>query len=263
MKKLLLLVIVVLFSQYVFAEQTAFEKKKLSLPNGFTFKSKMRHESSKEPPYQIKAKSPELAGNLNSQAKQFNQLIDTAVSGQIDQFKKEVVKSFPDIKNLPESVRQNNLDIFYDLSTVSAGSQTLLSVRFNNEFYFAGAAHPGRKIQVVNYDLQTGKQLALNDLFKANSNYLNVIATYSREQLKKELQQQDNDWFEKGTAPKSENYKNWNLLPEGILFTFEEYQVAAYVFGQPEVLVPYKVLESVIAPASPIAACVKTPESCK
>ncbi|MFO7584726.1 MAG: DUF3298 domain-containing protein, partial [Anaerolineales bacterium] len=53
--------------------------------------------------------------------------------------------------------------------------------------------------------------------------------------------------FSGGAEPLPENYRNWNLTYEGLLITFDEYQVAPYAAGMQQVLVPFDVLENYFA----------------
>ena len=50
-----------------------------------------------------------------------------------------------------------------------------------------------------------------------------------------------------GTKANAENYKNWNLTPEGIMISFDDYQVGPHSMGQPVLIIPYSVLKDVIA----------------
>ncbi len=53
----------------------------------------------------------------------------------------------------------------------------------------------------------------------------------------------DDQWLNEGTAARRENFENWNLVPDGVLISFEDYQVGAHSFGQPELIVPYSRLQ--------------------
>jgi uncharacterized protein DUF3298 len=51
---------------------------------------------------------------------------------------------------------------------------------------------------------------------------------------------------QEGTRPRAENFMNWNIVPEGILISFEDYQVGPHSFGQPEFVVPFSHLKSAV-----------------
>jgi hypothetical protein len=235
----------------------------IDLSNGVSLAAESEHMASDSSHYKINIESPILSGNaLNPAAKTYNQSINQIINTLITAFKTKIVENSAYTKKLPESVQENSLLISYSAISFKAANQQIISIRINNEYYYAGSAHPAHQIQVFNYNLSTGKEIKMTDLFKAKSNYLDLISHYARGDLLNKIKNDDKEAFDKGTAPIAENYLNWNLKPNGILMTFNENQVAAYVYGQPEVLVPYTMLQDDILSSAPIAFCVKTPSEC-
>src|SRR3990167_1115717 len=146
----------------------------------------------------------------------------------------------------PDSRYGNTLYIDYLHSMTTMNRATVLSILFESE-YFTGGAHPWHELDTFNYNVKNKQFLKLNDLFKPNSDYLKLISAYCYDALKKKLEfktedQTQLDWLKEGTAPLEKNYRHWTLQPDGLLIHFDEYQVAAYVYGRPTVLVPYEVL---------------------
>jgi hypothetical protein len=114
----------------------------------------------------------------------------------------------------------------------------------------AQTAHPYHYTITYTYDLAGNRPLALSDLFQPGSAYLERIATEAVEQLTaREIL-----LFPEGAIPTEENYRNWNITPEGLLITFDEYQVAPYAAGPQTVTIPYSELADLINPAGPLAA---------
>lgn len=173
----------------------------------------------------------------------------------VTQFKNYVKADMPHMQTLPESVKHNTLSIDYDIETIKPPHQTYISVRLSMEGMQAGRAHPYHQHQTLNFDLTTGKLLELKDLFKPRSNYLAVLAKQANKSLNAKLQ--DKMMINDGTAPTEKNYQLWNLESDGILITFDEYQVAPYVDGAQEVAIPYSQLSSLLKVKSPLLACVK------
>jgi hypothetical protein len=97
-----------------------------------------------------------------------------------------------------------------------------------------------------NYDLGAGKELVLNDLFLPGSNYLQRISSVCSAELSE--QPFFDGSFMSGADPIHENYRNWNIAPQGLVITFDEYQVAPYAAGAQTILVPYGELTQVIDP---------------
>ena len=123
--------------------------------------------------------------------------------------------------------------------------------------YSRGAAHGNSLTQVLNYDLKSGKKLALADLFKDKSKYLSVIASYCQKELKDRAKKPEAmilmELIDSGAGPRADNYRAWNITKKGLWITFDPYQVAAYAAGPQYILVPYSALKDLIKPDGPIA----------
>lgn len=220
------------------------------------------HEEDQQLHYTINVSFPQISGaNLPASAQQFNHIVLSMVAKSVQQFKNYVKSDVPHMQTLPESVRHNSLNVDYDIDVVKPAKHSLISVRISIEGMQAGRAHPYHLHQVLNYDLDQGKVLTLNDLFKSRADYLNVFAKYSSNDLNKALH--DKFMIAGGTAPNVKNYSLWNLEPEGVLITFDEYQVAPYVAGVQEVEIPYDHLKNIISPKASIVPCVNNSDSCK
>jgi len=113
----------------------------------------------------------------------------------------------------------------------------------------------------VNYDLKTGKQLNLSDLFKPGSKFLQVIATYAIADLKKQSQEKGSelpdDLIQSGAGASAKNYRSWKITRKGLGINFDPYQVGPYAAGAHYVLVPYATLKEVINPEGPIGQFAK------
>ena len=141
----------------------------------------------------------------------------------------------------------STLDVTY---TLVSQIGDLWNFKFDFSFYSDGAAHPGLNSITLNYDLGQGKELALADLFLPKSNYLELISTYCIAELSK--QPFFDSSFSTGAQPTPENYRNWNITPDGLMITFDEYQVAPYAAGPQTVVVPYRELQALINPQGPL-----------
>lgn len=237
------------------------ESNSVSVTKNLSLISKNSHEENPTQYTTIDVSYPQLQGeNLSANAQQFNQLISDIVNQQVTQFKKYVAADMVHMTTLPEDVRKNTFNISYDANIVKPSKTIIISVRLTIEGFQAGRAHPYHTYQVLNYDLNNGKVLSLDTLFKPGTNYLNVIAKYSQQMLNNKLQ--DKWMISEGTKPLAKNFKNWNLHKDSLLITFEEYQVAPYADGAPEVEIPYGALNSIISSQAPIYPCVKHPEVC-
>ncbi len=221
-----------------------------------------KQEKDEQLPYQIDYTYPQIEGEaLSASAQAFNRLVTDMVTKNVQQFKNYVKADMPHMQTLPDAVKQNTLTINYIANVIKPANQIIISVRVSIEGFQAGRAHPYHTNQVLNYDLNTGKELELKNIFKPGAKYLNEFAKYATAELDKKL---EDKWMLKdGTAPLAKNYQLWNLQNDGILITFAEYQVAPYAAGVQEVKIPYVDLKKLIAPNAVIAACAKDAMGCK
>lgn len=210
-----------------------------------------QHEENQEAHYTIDMKYPQISGKeLSVSAQKFNQQVTDLVNQEIVRFKKFVKEDTVHMQTLPEDMKHNTLSVDYDIDVIHSSKQPIISVRLAIEGMQAGRAHPYHSYRTLNFDLGTGKVLALNDIFKPKTNYLKIFAKYSNQKLNNTLK--DKFMISNGTAPDIKNYKTWNIEPDGILITFDEYQVAPYVDGAQEVEIPFSELKNVIATRSPV-----------
>ena len=211
-------------------------------------KSVPSEEDGKSPDYKITTQTPSLTGSNDMRVKTFNDEMIAVVKSAVDDYRQKMSSFGP----APIQV-QSTFDLKYE-QTAPTGS--ILSIKFTMEGYVAGMAHPYHVIRTVNFDLEKGKDIALSDLFTANSDYLKTIAAYCVSELSK----RDigfTDMFKQGADPTPDNYQDWNIASDGLVITFNEYQVAPYVSGPQTVTVPYSELKSLIDPNGALGSFIK------
>lgn len=210
----------------------------------------------------VKSVYPQLASDTDEDnVSVFNDMALQIVQDEIAKFTAQVKDRAPYQKNMPKNKLSNNLYIDYATSYIKSKNNHIISVRYSIQGFIAGMAHPYHYHRVLNFNLDGNQELQLSDLFIPDSNYLDVISDYTRNALLRHLD--NKDFVNAGTAAKPENFTNWNIKPNGILFTFDEYKVAPYVYGAQTVLVPFSALKKVLSPDSPIADCVKHKQRCR
>jgi len=194
---------------------------------------------------------PQFVGKPLSEAQlTINKVIKTFIQQQSQNF---VAR---DIKNnqtaaLPTNKAATNL--LQIKNTVTTSNSNILSIRFSVMTAFWYAAHPSTKYVSFNFDPKTGKSIALSSLFKPGSDYLQSIATLIRPELFKQLYPDiktadpksfESTLFNQGTAPTVTNYAVLNIYKNSLMLTFQPYQIAAYVYGAPTILVPLQQISS-------------------
>jgi hypothetical protein len=182
-----------------------------------------------------------------SKAGGFNQTVETLVQTNINSFTDIVTDNMDDQAALSETFAFNSLYLEYYPTNTEHG---IVSIHFTVSTYIMGAAHPFSYSSTLSYDLAQEKTLQLEELFLPGSDYLDVLSTQSIQIISENGYM---DWPE-GAAPTSENYRNWNVTPDGILISFDPYQIAPGAVGPQQALVPYSALQPMIDPAGPLAS---------
>lgn len=201
-------------------------------------------ESGDSPIYTLETNTPVLEGSDDPRVLEFNRLAAEMVDEMVASFK----SGFEYLPEEPISAGSFFQVTFSQL----APPGDILSIQFGVDGYSDGAAHPYHWTKTLNYDLESGQVLSLDVLFLPGADYLTLVAEY----CKAELATRDIGFelgFSGGADPLPDNYLNWNLTYDGLLVTFDEYQVAPYAAGKQQVLVPYEALGAVIAPGGPLS----------
>lgn len=188
----------------------------------------------------------------------FNQRVVDLVQAQIDVFQTDLTAngSSPELGNK----RKNSLFIDFSSSFIRSGQLPILSIRFNVQSKTAGGEQTRHRHFVLNYDLENDIPIDLEELFKSDSDYLVRLSEYVRTELRQRLS--DYSRLEEGTSPTAEHFQLWNIMPNGLLVTFEEEQVASRLQGTQTVLIPYSSLEDILNDDSPLTSCVKHHSRC-
>jgi hypothetical protein len=215
---------------------TAFPETSVPLYQQVTMSTVQTEEHSQLSDYAITAQLPRLTGSDDSRVSAFNDEMAGIVSQAVVEFKQNLAGMLPTPVNAASS-----FDVRYSLLSPPGD---LYSMKFEMLGYVTGAAHPYHLSRTANFDLAQGKDLVLADLFRPGSNYLEVISAYCISQL--ETRDLGFEATNPGAAPTLENYRNWNITMDGLMITFDEYQVAAYAAGPQVVVIPYADLARLI-----------------
>lgn len=188
--------------------------------------------------YDLAAEYPELS-SPNHKVRRFNKWIRSKILAYTNQFRRLADAEQRKKKKLKP--RLWGLDLSY---VIYFSNERLISLRLAHSVMEAGQMHPISYYETINYDLETGKQLRVRDIFKRG--YLKRLSNYSRKELTERYALVTQDWMMNGTRPTAGNFTNWNLVPDGVLLSFEDYQVSAHSFGQPEFVVPFSALQGTL-----------------
>ena len=202
--------------------------------------------------YEIRAEYPQIEGEIPEAAEKFNAAARRLVLKEVDAWREFDVEPKEADASSPFADQTETLDIRY---YVTLARPDLLSVKFYVDMQPRGAAHGVHEFWVVNYDLRRGREWRLEQLFRPGSDYLRALSRYCAAELRGRPDVSEYlfpDALDENRAGQAADFENWNLTDEGLLIAFDEYRVAAYAAGRPEVLVPDSALAEFIDPRGPV-----------
>lgn len=205
-------------------------------PQPLNLEVKVIKQVSGEAGYTIKARYPYLTGSASPYLAAFNQAVEEYVTGQLNSFYQSLAES----QDASGMLEIDFLPTMIDTNVVSALLKTTT--------FLPGSAHTSTLSYAFNYDLERGQVLSLSDLFQSGAPYLQALSDASIETLRARGSLQ----WEAGALPREENFRAWNITPEGLLITFDEYRVASYDAGPQTVLIPYSRLQQIIRAGGPL-----------
>ncbi len=118
---------------------------------------------------------------------------------------------------------------------VKFNENNLLSIVMNDAIY-TGGAHGTTIVTSYNFNILTGQQLFVGDIAKSQTN-LNKIKDYAINELSK----RDYVFNEELKNIEINNNRPFYFAQNGIILMFQEYEVAPYAAGRPEVKIPIEV----------------------
>lgn len=209
-----------------------------------TFINKEYADTNSEYHYYVVCAYPELIHfEKEIIQKRINYLIENKLNETIDMFKLEQEYMFSDTTgmNLPEDFdeyesRNSFLAIDYEIVN---NSRDLMSIIFNIEKYLAFAAHPITYHKTVNIDMNSGDEIDLSYFIpNADSVFVQKLSEISFTKIAA-MDVSDSVWIRNGLLPLWDNFKNYNITSENIIFTFDVYQVAPYAVGPVRITIPW------------------------
>lgn len=137
--------------------------------------------------------------------------------------------------------RKEAFDVSYTVQKGIASISYIFTL-FEDTF----GAHPNTYYRSFTFDSKTGEGLTLDSIFTPGTNYLSILSKISREKLPAQLAKAsdssvatiDVGYINRGTTPDADNFQTWYIQGSNLVLKFPPYQVAAYVFGAPEVSIP-------------------------
>lgn len=173
------------------------------------------------------------------------QTLDAFVMEQKQLFMQIVTTASSDVEDLPSSFAGWVLSMDYALTYFS---DDVVSVVYT-VYEYTGGAHPNSFFRTFSFDLEANTVIEFRDMFADNADVFAVLAPLVEADLAVQMGDfAESAWIADGTGENPDNYRNFALAEDEILFLFPPYQVAAYAAGGFEVRIPYTALSSILAP---------------
>ena len=123
-------------------------------------------------------------------------------------------------------------------------------------YAFTGGAHPNAFVELESYDLATAEPLVLADLLAAGAAPRlpalgERLFRREREIPEGESLEEAGFWFEDDRFELTDNFA---VTGKGLVFVYNPYEVAPYVFGPTRITVPWSELRGLLRPEAPAAA---------
>jgi len=140
----------------------------------------------------------------------------------------------------------------HEKMTIRNNSDNILSYTIESD-QFTGGAHGGKNYLNTVINLKTGDRITEDDIFTEASRPL-VAELILKKIMEKHRVSKAEDLEQIGFFDVTEIglNKNFYVTGEGIVYTYNEYEIAAYAVGTTEVLLSYKDISGFMIPGNPI-----------
>lgn len=156
-----------------------------------------------------------------------------------------VVRFFNEYKSFTEEFADFSLPWVIEIrGKLLYNSSNIVSIELA-DYSFTGGAHPNYAVQLINFDVKTGKILTIED-FISDFDALKLLAEeqfrLARKMKKAERLEDAGFMFgDSFTLP-----ANFALSKDGLYFFYNPYEAGAYVLGTTDFTIPFEDLEGII-----------------
>ncbi|MCC3867485.1 DUF3298 and DUF4163 domain-containing protein [Terrisporobacter mayombei] len=170
--------------------------------------------------------------------------INNEIYNYIANFKGNIEKQSEEYKKDYEiSNKHSSLPKFvyeaYSQYNVTYNENNLVSIPILT-YEFTGGAHGMSVLKSFNYNLKSGEELKLSNIFKDNVDYKNIINTY----IKKEIKKNKDLYFTGKEGFKGiDDNQGFYLKNDKLIIYFQLYEIAPYYVGIPKFEIPLDEIE--------------------
>jgi inhibitor of cysteine peptidase len=145
------------------------------------------------------------------------------------------------LKDYPPSLSPNKYETYFDYR-IKYNRNNILSVIFL-DYQYTGGAHGSTIQKAYTFDLKTGKEYAMKDLFKTGSDYAALFNGAVRQGIK------DRELYELATFSAISADQAFYLDNSGVSVYFQQYEYFPYAAGIQAFTLDYPVLKDVLDPS--------------
>lgn len=233
----------------LYLTNTHISKDNLRINNMYSIETKTLNEESsffksniKYPYLKIKDKYSDKKNKSIKVIQDINNNIQSYITGNFSKVK-EQSKQYEDYYNgLTSKEKENTIKYQFEIDTdseVSYNKNNLISIPITT-YEFTGGAHGMTYLTSFNYNLATGDEIKLKDIFKKDVDYVKIANKYISSQIAKD---KDNFFYNdpgiKGFTTISSN-QEFYITDDGIVIYFPLYSIAPYSTGIPKFKMTYK-----------------------
>lgn len=200
--------------------------------------------------YRIETEYPSFqAGDIPAGAvSSVNKEVEEFIKGYFSSVLLEMKKQDAELSDEDLEVHKGSVSGGKNFSTtdfkIIRADDRYVSIRFENYFYGMGNVHGFYTIFSFNYDVVRQKMISLEDLFEPGSAYLEDVSQICITSLIDQLQEGAlESVIRSGASAEKENFKAFAIDDREIIIYFQNYQVASYSAGLPEVKISFDQLK--------------------
>lgn len=123
----------------------------------------------------------------------------------------------------------------------------LLSINYRNSSFGAGAAHPNSYTTTYNFVLGPVRRLSVTDLFSPTIDHLAWLSKFCTDKLlTSRISDSEHKWVVEGTSPEENHFRSIAIDSDGLIVTFDAYQVDCYAAGPQLVHIPASEIQPIL-----------------
>jgi hypothetical protein len=164
----------------------------------------------------------------------YNQLVEARVNATIEKMVRALIQT------QQEQQGTTNFMEMIGLYEIKTNERNVLSISFSNYAYVEHYAHGLTFMKSVNFDLNTGENVPLSDLFKPDSNYLTVLSKIVATQIK------ERDIELLNPFPGVSAQQDFYITDKALVLYYQLYAITPYYVGFPLFPISVYTIENII-----------------